>query len=63
MSIKSDAHGKMVSIEFLDICEAERVARIVEMWNPSNPDLVGWRDDVVSRMYEQTDKFFKGDNT
>jgi len=35
--------------------EAERVARIVEMWNPANGDLVPWRDDCVARMRRQID--------
>lgn len=54
--------GKKVSMDFFDVCEAERVARIVEMWNPSNPDLVGWRDDLVVRMRRQIDAIIHGEN-
>lgn len=38
------------SLEFKDIAEASRVRRIVEMWNPSNEDLIPWRDDLVARL-------------
>ena len=59
---KSKMVGKKVSMDFFDVCEAERVARIVEMWNPSNPDLVGWRDDLVVRMRRQIDAIIHGEN-
>lgn len=35
--------------------EAERVARIVEMWHPANEALIPWRDDLVRRMRDQID--------
>lgn len=52
--------GRKVSLDFFDVCEAERVARIVEMWIPSNHDLVGWRDDLVERMRTQIDNAIHG---
>lgn len=44
-----------MTIKLQGTCEAERVARIVEMWNPANDDLVPWRDDCVKRMRRQID--------
>lgn len=44
-----------MKINFNGKWEAERIARIVEMWNPANEDLLPWRDDVVSRMRRQID--------
>lgn len=44
-----------VKLEFKTLEEAYRVRRIIEMWNPSNDDLVPWRDELVSRLGIQLD--------
>lgn len=50
-------------LEFKDITEASRVRRIVEMWNPSNEDLIPWRDDLVARLGVQIYKMERGGGT